>query len=150
MTRRGDIDRLQREIHELMADLWQLPRPSGARRVFRPRVDCFRADDDPPALHVVVELAGVDPAAVSVLAADQALVVSGERRRPRVDCPGCYQQLEIDFGPFECRVPLAEAVDLDAAAASYEDGFLRIVLPLAATPKPPAPRAVTILVKVGR
>ena len=43
MTRR-DVDKLQEEIEELFADLWQVPRFSGLRLGFRPNVDClFRA-----------------------------------------------------------------------------------------------------------
>ena len=54
------MDRLQDEIEELFADLWQVPRFTGLRRGFRPAVDCFRSDD-PPELVVVVELAGRRP-----------------------------------------------------------------------------------------
>ena len=38
---RRNIDRLQGEIEELFADLWQVPRFSGIRKGFRPAVDCF-------------------------------------------------------------------------------------------------------------
>jgi len=44
MTRR-DVDKLQEEIEELFADLWQVPRFSGMRHGFRPNVDCFHTDD---------------------------------------------------------------------------------------------------------
>ena len=50
-------DKLQEEIEELFADLWQVPRFSGLRHGFRPNVDCFHTDD-PHALTVVVELPG--------------------------------------------------------------------------------------------
>ena len=44
VTRR-DVDKLQEEIEELFADLWQVPRFSGIRHGFRPNVDCFHTDD---------------------------------------------------------------------------------------------------------
>jgi HSP20 family molecular chaperone IbpA len=78
MTRR-DADRLQEEIEELFADLWQVPRFSGMRHGFRPNVDCFHTDE-PHALTVVVELPGVDPQSVRVVAGERLLVVAGERR----------------------------------------------------------------------
>ena len=59
MRRPNDIDRLHEEIQELIDELWQAPRFAGGRRGFRPQVDCIRSED-PPALHVVVELPGVD------------------------------------------------------------------------------------------
>ena len=84
---RRDIDRLQDEIQELFADLWQVPRFAGLRRGLRPEVDSYRTDD-PPRLIVVVEVAGVDPDEIRIMATADALVVSGERRRPKDPAPG--------------------------------------------------------------
>src|SRR5262245_2800421 len=128
--RRRDIDDLATEIQELFADLWQVPRFSGMRRGFRPQCDCFRTDD-PPAINVVIELPGVDPASVEVAAVGRTLVVSGSRERPKL--PGAhYQQVEIEYGPFQRQIELGADIDPRGAAASYERGMLTIVLPLAA------------------
>jgi HSP20 family molecular chaperone IbpA len=65
-----------------------------------------------------------------VTAVPQALLVRGERLRSRA--PGrTYQLMEIDFGPFERRIPLTDEVDTSRATAAYEAGLLTIVLPLA-------------------
>jgi HSP20 family protein len=128
MKRRSDIDRLHDEIQELIDDLWHLPRFAGGRRGFRPQVDCIRTED-PPELHVVVELPGVDPGSIRVVAADRVLLVAGERRAPHLR--GRYQQLEIEYGPFERRVQLDEPIDPSAASARYENGMLTVVLPVA-------------------
>jgi HSP20 family protein len=132
MRDRDDIDRLHDEIRELVDDLWQVPRFVVARRGFRPNVDCIRSDD-PAELHVVVELAGVEPEQIKVVAADRVLVVAGERRRPPVS--GRYQQMEIEYGPFQRRISLAEPVDPANATATYDRGLLTIVLPIAAKPQ---------------
>lgn len=129
MKRRTDIDRLHDEIQELIDDLWHLPRFAGGRRGFRPQVDCIRSED-PAELRVVVELPGVDPSSIHVVAADRVLVIAGERCRP--DVSGRYQQLEIEYGPFQRRIPLDEPVDTSAAAARYEHGMLTVTLPIAA------------------
>lgn len=131
MRRRNDIERLHDEIQELIDELWHVPRFAGGRRGFRPQVDCIRSED-PPALHVVVELPGVDPAALKVVAADRVLVVAGERRRPPLR--GRYRQMEVEYGPFQRRIPLDEPVDTAAATARYEHGMLSVVLPIAAEP----------------
>jgi HSP20 family protein len=128
MRRRTDIDRLHEEIQELIDDLWHLPRFAGGRRGFRPQVDCIRSED-PAELRVVVELPGVDPKSLQVVAADRMLVVAGERCRPKVS--GRYRQLEIEYGPFQRRIPLDEPVDTEAATARYENGMLTVVLPVA-------------------
>jgi HSP20 family protein len=126
---RRDVDKLQEEIEELFADLWQVPRFSGIRHGFRPNVDCFHTDD-PHALTVVVELPGVDPASLRVVAGERVLAVAGERTRPHV--PGrVYQQMEIEYGAFQRQVRLAEDVDPTTATASYEHGVLTVQLPVA-------------------
>jgi HSP20 family protein len=132
MPRRRDIDRLQREVEELFSDLWRAPRLTAARTGFRPAVDAYYCDD-PPRITVVVELAGVEPDQVHIEAAPRALVVHGERRRPRID--GRVQALELDYGPFERRIHIAEDVDVDAATATYRNGLLTIVLPLTEKPQ---------------
>ncbi|HSC49005.1 MAG TPA: Hsp20/alpha crystallin family protein [Gaiellaceae bacterium] len=142
MKRRSDIDRLHDEIQELIDDLWHLPRFAGGRRGFRPQVDCIRSED-PPELRVVVELPGVDPTAIQVVAADRVLLVGGERRRPEVS--GRYQQLEIEYGPFQRRIQLDEPVDPSAASARYENGMLTVVLPIA--PRAPQTERVTIAIR---
>src|SRR5688572_1178867 len=114
---RRDIDRLQGEIEELFADLWQVPRFSGIRNGFRPAVDCFFTED-PPELVIVVELAGVDAGTIELSVEERALTISGSRPRPRV--PGqVYQQAEIEYGRFERRIPLERDVDTAAASAGY-------------------------------
>ncbi len=142
--RRRDLDDLQGEIQELFADLWQVPRFSGLLHGFRPQVDCFRTEQ-PPALNVVVELPGVDPASVDVAVTGRALTVAGSRERPRVE-GARYQHMEIDYGPFQRRVDLGEDVDPAAATATYERGLLRVVLPLATS----AQRETKVAIEVER
>ena len=126
--RRRHVDDLQGEIQELFADLWQVPRFSGLRRGFRPACDCYRTED-PPTLHVVVELPGVDPSSVDVSVVGNALVVAGTRERPS-STGARHLAMEIDYGAFERRLELGAVVDATQVAASYERGMLRLILPL--------------------
>jgi HSP20 family molecular chaperone IbpA len=140
---RRDIDRLQGEIEELFADLWQVPRFSGMRHAFRPAVDCY-VTDEPPQLTVVVELAGVDPESIEISIEGDELTIAGQRNRPRVEGQ-VYQQAEIDYGRFERRIQLDRSADASGAAASYEAGMLRITLPVPA--RAPRRRPVAIVVR---
>jgi len=146
MRKRDDIDRLHDEIRELVDDLWQVPRFVAGRRGFRPNVDCIRVDD-PAALHVIVELPGVDPKSIRVVAADRVLVVAGERCRPGLI--GRYQQMELEYGPFERRISLAEPIDTATASARYEKGLLTVELPIAARApeRDPERERVTIVIR---
>jgi HSP20 family protein len=127
--RKRDIEDLAGEIQELFADMWQVPRFSaGLRQGYRPQADCFRTDD-PPALNVVVELAGVDPASVEVVVAGRALTISGERTRPRV-AGAHYLAMEIEYGTFKRTVELGTDIDPTNVTATYDKGMLKVVLPL--------------------
>ncbi|HZQ66425.1 MAG TPA: Hsp20/alpha crystallin family protein [Gaiellaceae bacterium] len=127
--RKSDVDRLQREFEQLFSDMWQVPGFAGLRRGFRPHVDYYRTDD-PPAVTLVVDLAGVDPENVEIAVTEREIVVSGERRRPVAGCRVSYRQMEIDYGPFQRHITLAEEVDPAHAEARYEQGLLTIVMPL--------------------
>ncbi|HLM37242.1 MAG TPA: Hsp20/alpha crystallin family protein [Gaiellaceae bacterium] len=142
MRRRNDIDRLHDEMQELIDELWHVPRFAGGRRGFRPQADCIR-NEDPPALHVIVELPGVDPTELQVVAADRVLVVTGVRRRPPLR--GRYQQMEVEYGPFQRRIQLDEPVDTNTATARYEHGMLTVVLPIAASP----PKVERVTITIG-
>jgi HSP20 family protein len=119
---------MKSEMEELFADLCQVPRLVARRAGFRPALDVYRTDD-PPAITVVVELAGIDPDDVDAAVVDGVLVVRGRRVRPAAN--RFYQHIEIDYGIFERRVQLNDAVDSEAASATYENGLLSIHLPLA-------------------
>ncbi len=140
----GQRKDLRDEIDELFADLWQVSRLGGLRRGFRPLLDCFRTED-PATYTVVVDLAGIDPQRVNVTTADRALVISGERSR--ADCGGrSYQQMEIEYGPFQRVIQLPEDVDPSSAEATYDKGLLRVVVPIAE----PAPRIRPVPIRVRR
>jgi HSP20 family protein len=140
MTPRRDIDRMKTEMEELFADLCQVPRLVARRAGFRPALDVYRTED-PPAITVVVELAGVEPEEVEAAVVDRVLVIRGRRRRKSGN-QRLYQHMELDYGAFERRVQLNEAVDSEAARATYENGLLSIELPLAR--KSSGPVKVTI------
>ena len=143
MDKRRELEHAAEEIEQLFADLWQVfPFSRGLRRGYRPQVDVYRTDE-PATITVLVELPGVEPDDVQLIASPQALLVVGERRRPR-DC-GHYQQMEIDYGPFQRQITLAEAVDPDQATATYDRGILSIRLPIA--PKPAVRESVSIPVR---
>ena len=122
-----DFDRMRREMDELFGDM--LDRRMGRRGSgFSPAVDVYYCGEPPKAV-VVADLAGIDPAEVTLEIRGRELVLSGNRRAPEED-GRLYQQLEIPFGPFQRVVALGADVDADQAKAMYEDGFLRVTLPL--------------------
>jgi HSP20 family protein len=128
----ANFERMRREMDELFGDVLGpgLTRGGGG---FSPAVDVFYENPPAPAharAVVHAELAGIDPAEISLEIEGRELILSGHRRAGESD-DRVYQQLEIDFGPFRRVIPLGADVQADEARATYRDGILRVELPLA-------------------
>jgi HSP20 family protein len=112
---------------------------------FAPNADVF-VDEDQRRIVVVVEVAGADPESLRVVFDERCLIVGG-RRSARLR-GGSFVQKEIAHGEFVKRIALPVAVEFDRIAATYEDGFLIIVAPIAAMAYQPTARTeLHILVK---
>ncbi len=98
--------------------------------VWSPPTDVFETDD---AYFVKVEIAGMREEDFLVSVEKDFLVVSGDRPDIHPAARRAYYQMEIRNGHFVVAVALPGAVDIEHAEASYEDGFLLITLPKAAT-----------------
>ena len=95
---------------------------------FSPNVDVYYCGDPQRAV-VKVDLAGVELSEVGIEVSGRQLAIVGER--PVQETEGrVYQQVEIPSGPFRRVVELQVEVDAERAKATYEDGVLRIELPL--------------------
>lgn len=137
----ANFERMRREIDELFGDVWTRAGLSPRERAaFRPRVDVYYCGEPSVAI-VKAELAGVDINNVNLEVRGRTLIISGERRAS--DMEGrVYQQIEIEQGPFAREIELGMDVDAERARATYEDGILRIRLPIAESR--PEPRQVPI------
>jgi HSP20 family protein len=125
-----NFERMRREMDELFSDVWGERGWLGRRRQtgFSPRIDVYYSGTPPRAI-VKVDLAGVGLEGIHLEVAGRQLVISGER--PIQETEGrVYQQLEIEAGPFRRVVELSAEPVADAAKATYDDGILRIELPL--------------------
>jgi len=132
MTQRDlfvNFTRMRREMDQMMGDAWgragyATRRSSG----FSPNVDVYYCGEPQRAV-VKVDLAGVDLDAVGIEVSGRQLAIVGER--PVQETEGrVYQQVEIPSGGFRRVVELQVDVDPDGAKATYEDGVLKIDLPL--------------------
>jgi HSP20 family protein len=124
-----NFERMRREMDELFGDVlkggWWSGRPQTG---FSPRVDVYYCGKPPRAI-VKVELAGVSLETVSLEIVGRELVIRGER--PVRETEGrVYQQVEIEAGPFRRVVELNADVVAEEARATYDDGVLRVELPL--------------------
>lgn len=100
---------------------------------FRPAADAFY-EEDTREIVVRFDLPGMVMSDIELLVDRRELVVRGQRtfqtHEGRV-----YQQVEVDYGPFERRVRLMVDVDPEVTTATYEAGVLEVRLTLAAREK---------------
>lgn len=95
---------------------------------FSPNVDVYYCGDPQRAI-VKVDLAGVELSEVGIEVSGRHLAIAGERQLQ--DSEGrVYQQIEIPSGAFRRVVELQVEVDAERASATYDEGILRIELPL--------------------
>jgi len=125
----ANFERMRREVDEMLGDLWERPgysaRGGGG---FSPRVDVYYCGDPPRAV-VKADLPGVELEQIQIEVSGRELKISGERPVPETE-GRVYQQLEIATGPFSRVVELGADVIGDQTRATYDDGVLRIELPL--------------------
>lgn len=95
---------------------------------FTPNVDVYYCGDPQRAI-VKVDLAGIELSQVGIEVSGRHLAISGERHVQESE-GRVYQQVEIPSGHFRRVVELQVEVDADRASAAYEEGILRIELPL--------------------
>jgi HSP20 family molecular chaperone IbpA len=112
-----------------MANFWR--DPAAVRRwharephkVWRPPTDVYETAD---AVVVKVEIAGMKEEELEVTLDGRLLSIRGIRRDSGAKLR--YQQMEIQYGPFETDVEVPRALDYEQLEASYDNGFLTVRL----------------------
>ena len=115
-----DIDRL---ANQLM---------SGTRMPHGMPMDVYKRDN---AWHVEMDLPGVNPDSIDVTAERNALTVRAERRSS-IDEAEEVLVAERPQGEFTRQLVLGEGLDTDNLRASYDNGVLRVTIPLAEQAQP--------------
>ena len=106
-------DRMHRQFFRLAAS-------ARSRAVWEPPVDVF---EDEREVVIVVALPGVAEQGVELTLEAGVLIVRAERHIPAVGARGAVRRLEIPYGHFERRIPLAN-LRLEAGTREFSDGCL--------------------------
>ena len=130
MTTSSPVFGLRREIDRLFDDTFA--RDGGSN--FTPAVDIKENDGE---VRLELELAGLKPSEVEIMAENGVLTVRGEKRSERKEGDESrYQVVERSYGTFMRTFQLPQGVDEDQIKAGFEHGLLTIHIPKAALPQP--------------
>jgi HSP20 family protein len=122
--RTGDLE----EIFEILVTSYAQKGgviPGESDMCWRPATDAYETDEH---FIVQVDLAGMDPAQIEVLADEKSLVIRGIRKESSVPGKKHFHKMEINVGPFIRKIPIAVKVDPGSATAEYRSGFLYVTL----------------------
>jgi HSP20 family protein len=125
----ANFERMRREMDEIFGDVFSRSHIARRSRGFEPAVDVYYCGEPPKAI-VKADLAGIELDSLELEIQGRDLTISGHRRPAEAE-GRVYQQIEIEHGPFRRTIPLGAEVLGDQARAVYDNGILRIELPLA-------------------
>jgi HSP20 family protein len=129
MTTAAPIFGLRREIDRLFEDTFG--RDGGN---FTPAVDIKENDNE---IRLEIELPGLKPDQVEIMAENGVLTIRGEKRSERKEGEdNRHQVIERSYGTFVRTFHLPQGVDEDQIKAEFEHGVLSLSIPKAALPQP--------------
>lgn len=129
MTTGAPVFGLRREIDRLFEDTFG--REGGN---FTPAVDIKENENE---IRLELELPGLKPEQVEIIAENGVLTVRGEKRSERKEGEdNRYQIVERSYGTFLRTFQLPQGVDEDQIKAEFENGVLALSIPKAALPQP--------------
>ncbi len=110
----------------------EIDRAFGAGRTQTLAMDAFRQGET---FQVDLDLPGVDADSIDVTVERNVLTVKAERRRPQAE-GATYVVKERPQGTFRRQLALGESLDSGRIEASYHDGVLTLVIPVASAAQP--------------
>jgi HSP20 family protein len=91
-----------------------------------PTIDVIEAG---PNIMVTAELPGLSLDDIELELHDNALTISGEKKKTYAGENGGRAYVERSYGRFERTIPLAAEVEADRVEAKFKDGVLAVTLP---------------------
>jgi HSP20 family protein len=114
------------ELRRIYAELGRSAGTTGLTGECSPPLDVYETDDT---VEIVMDLPGVDPSAVRLVAKGDAVLIAGEKAPRRGRGDSSFHLVERGYGRFARAVRLVQACDTARARASLARGELRVSLP---------------------
>jgi HSP20 family protein len=119
-------------LHQQMEEMWERltgghgGRPRFCPPILEPPVDVYETAEE---VVILAEVAGIGGEEVQIDLQAGRLRFHGQKDDHHAAPGHRHSQMEICYGTFDRTVNLPAEVDPEGIQASYEDGFLKIVLP---------------------
>ncbi|NEO31754.1 MAG: Hsp20/alpha crystallin family protein [Symploca sp. SIO3C6] len=123
-----EIDSLQREMNRLFDNLTPTYPTREASGTFMPPVEM---EEDAEAIHLKLEIPGIDSKDLDVQVTREAVSICGERKSETKTQENGVTRSEFRYGKFKRVIPLPSAVVNSQVQAKYKDGVLNLTLPKA-------------------
>jgi len=99
----------------------------GGESRWSPEIEVHERDNQ---LVVCADLPGMKKDDIHLEITDDALIIRGERQNEFTDTQGGYQRSERSYGSFYRAIPLPGEIDPEQMRASFQDGVLKVTVPL--------------------
>jgi HSP20 family protein len=123
-----EMETLQRQMNRLFNDILPATEFNGEQFVHAPAVEISENDE---AVHVKLEVPGMEAKDLDVQVTREAIYVSGERKQESRTEENGTTRTEFRYGKFQRVIPLATKVQNTDVTAEYKDGILTLTLPKA-------------------
>jgi HSP20 family protein len=126
------IESLQSEMNRLFQQLSPSGNGDSEFMAFMPSAEL---EDTPEAIHLKLEIPGLEAKDLDIQVTERSVSISGERKsETKTEEKGSVRS-EFRYGKFERIIPLPVQVKTDAAQAEYKNGILTLDLPKSAEEK---------------
>ena len=122
----SEIGDFAAEVRQVFLELGRVFGSESLTGECSPALDVYETDDT---LEIAVDLPGVDPAAVRVIAKGDSVLIAGEKAARRARIESSFHLVERGYGRFARVVRLGRACDTSNARARLAHGELRISIP---------------------
>ncbi|MDM9384941.1 Hsp20/alpha crystallin family protein [Chlorogloeopsis sp. ULAP01] len=121
-----EINTLQKQINSLFEDT-RVPTTLFAKDSIK--VPAAELQETKDAIHLKLELPGIEAKDLDVKVTENAVYVSGERKSENKTEDKGYTRTEFHYGKFQRVIPLPAKIQNTDVKAEYKDGILNLSLP---------------------
>lgn len=121
-----EIDALQREMNRLFDDVLA---PNPRRETGMTFVPAAELKETEEAIHLRLEIPGLEAKDLNVEVTADAVSISGERQSKTSSEESGMVRSEFRYGRFQRVIPLSTPIDNQKVQAEYKDGILSLTLP---------------------